>query len=606
MGDGSTCPVRHPTSQDGSARAREDEKQREDLQATYVQLLKELETERERRWKAEHAARRLADHIKDVQAKQNEENELKITAVAATGRLKEVLVNERDAKVRLQDQVTALQTQVAELQEQLSRARQAEDANRAAVRSLEETLAGQERQRLQQQAHEAKKIQESELRAAALARELEITRGNSKAQKGQIQQLQELLATREQQHKIETLSHQYSQLEDEFRLALQIEAGKFREIQTAFERVSAENAENKQLLVAAQKKDENTSVMLSELTALVKEQKGRITELSRAKQEQASQYRERVETLEASLEEARKRMVQFELLKQESTRLQSTVHAQESIIEGLKAERRLWGQELAQQGASLSQDRGRLEAKIETLQQEIVTLKKQLERETDLVKIKTKMVDDQTETIRKLKEGLLDRDEQIRAAREDTLKVQRTLEEQLAEERAAHQDLQEALEEMRHRKNDLKQQVSTLQAELETSQHAHQQLSARWREKSDLIGSLEKQVSNMKNTWEEREKRLTQERDQAKEAASLAIEKMRSMDDGFRRQLEAAEKSHREELAQVTQEKEQEVHIAEQKVLIVEEEMRRLLCETEQAKRTMEDKVKRLTQALGDLQSDLL
>ncbi|PVD20789.1 hypothetical protein C0Q70_18950 [Pomacea canaliculata] len=536
-------------------------------------------------------------------------------------------------------------TQVAELQEQLSRARQAEDANRAAVRSLEETLAGQERQRLQQQAHEAKKIQESELRAAALARELEITRGNSKAQKGQIQQLQELLATREQQHKqemaeryrldskelrevlqkevqlvekkhrqemtscqekIETLSHQYSQLEDEFRLALQIEAGKFREIQTAFERVSAENAENKQLLVAAQKKDENTSVMLSELTALVKEQKGRITELSRAKQEQASQYRERVETLEASLEEARKRMVQFELLKQESTRLQSTVHAQESIIEGLKAERRLWGQELAQQGASLSQDRGRLEAKIETLQQEIVTLKKQLERETDLVKIKTKMVDDQTETIRKLKEGLLDRDEQIRAAREDTLKVQRTLEEQLAEERAAHQDLQEALEEMRHRKNDLKQQVSTLQAELETSQHAHQQLSARWREKSDLIGSLEKQVSNMKNTWEEREKRLTQERDQAKEAASLAIEKMRSMDDGFRRQLEAAEKSHREELAQVTQEKEQEVHIAEQKVLIVEEEMRRLLCETEQAKRTMEDKVKRLTQALGDLQSDLL
>lgn len=47
------------------------------------------------------------------------------------------------------------------------------------------------------------------------------------------------------------------------------------------------------------------------------------------------------------------------------------------------------------------------------------------------------------------------------------------------------------------------------------------QLSARWREKSDLIGSLEKQVSNMKNTWEEREKRLTQERDQAKEAARL-------------------------------------------------------------------------------------
>nr|KAG5693086.1 hypothetical protein BaRGS_014036 [Batillaria attramentaria] len=142
--------------------------------------------------------------------------------------------------------------------------------------------------------------------------------------------------------------------------------------------------------------------------SLVKEQKGRIAELSRAKHEQATQYRERVDELEASVGEARKRMVQFELLKQESVRLQSTVHAQESVIQGLKAERRLWGQELAQQGASLSQDRGRLEAKIETLEQEVATLKKQLDKETDLVKIKTKMVDDQTETIRKLKEELLE------------------------------------------------------------------------------------------------------------------------------------------------------------------------------------------------------
>ncbi|KAK7478394.1 hypothetical protein BaRGS_00030398, partial [Batillaria attramentaria] len=34
------------------------------------QLLKELETERERRWKAEQAARKLADHVKEIQTKQ--------------------------------------------------------------------------------------------------------------------------------------------------------------------------------------------------------------------------------------------------------------------------------------------------------------------------------------------------------------------------------------------------------------------------------------------------------------------------------------------------------------------------------------------------------
>ena len=35
----------------------------------FQQLLKELEGERERRWKAEQAARKLADHVKDLQTK---------------------------------------------------------------------------------------------------------------------------------------------------------------------------------------------------------------------------------------------------------------------------------------------------------------------------------------------------------------------------------------------------------------------------------------------------------------------------------------------------------------------------------------------------------
>lgn len=53
---------------------------------------------------------------------------------------------------------------------------------------------------------------------------------------------------------------------------------------------------------------------------------------------------------------------------------------------------------------SLAQDRGRLEARIEVLSTELEEQKKQNERNTDALKIKSKIVDDQTETIRKLKE----------------------------------------------------------------------------------------------------------------------------------------------------------------------------------------------------------
>lgn len=53
---------------------------------------------------------------------------------------------------------------------------------------------------------------------------------------------------------------------------------------------------------------------------------------------------------------------------------------------------------------SLAQDRGRLEARIEVLSTELEDQKKQNERNSDALKIKSKIVDDQTETIRKLKE----------------------------------------------------------------------------------------------------------------------------------------------------------------------------------------------------------
>lgn len=55
-------------------------------------------------------------------------------------------------------------------------------------------------------------------------------------------------------------------------------------------------------------------------------------------------------------------------------------------------------------GASLAQDRGRLEARIEVLASELEAQRKQADRNQDALKIKTKIVDDQTETIRKLKE----------------------------------------------------------------------------------------------------------------------------------------------------------------------------------------------------------
>lgn len=58
----------------------------------------------------------------------------------------------------------------------------------------------------------------------------------------------------------------------------------------------------------------------------------------------------RLHSLEEELQQDRRVSLQLELLKKEKAQLMSQLTAQESVIDGLRAERRIWGQELAHQG----------------------------------------------------------------------------------------------------------------------------------------------------------------------------------------------------------------------------------------------------------------
>ena len=233
---------------------------------------------------------------------------------------------------------------------------------------------------------------------------------------------------------------------------------------------------------------------ISELSSLVREQKARLAELSRAKSEQVAEMRERVQQLEAHLDEARRRMIQFEMLKKDHDKLQAALHAQESLVAGLREERKVWSVELAQQGATLAQDRGRLESRIEALQVELSDAHKKSDRDLDALRIKTKVVDDQTETIRKLKDAIVERDEQIKDARAEQLRAQRELESQLSAEAAENQSLSDQLSRERSRRDELKSLVSDLQTQLADEQHAHSILQDRWHEKTDAIATVERQV----------------------------------------------------------------------------------------------------------------
>ncbi|XP_068093676.1 leucine-rich repeat and coiled-coil domain-containing protein 1 isoform X1 [Hyperolius riggenbachi] len=613
-------------------------------ESTYRALVQELDQERERRWKAEQLAVRLTENITALQSQAKEEKDINSMAVYATDRIKELLVKEKSAKSTLQVLLHQLKEENDRLASELKKSVDKQEEYQQVLRKMEDEVSKLETQKIQQEALEMKHMQEAERKVTASHREIELLRASVRQHKDKVQQLHELLTSREQAHrkelearvplhgpefqqalakelskeeqrhnqqrkdfqeKINTLTQQYADLEDEFRTALVIEAGRFKEVKDGFDSVTSELAEHKDALTRSRQKEKQSASLIQELTTMVKEQKTRIADITKAKQEITSELKNKIRKLEIVAEEEKQKTVQIQLLKQEKSKLISQLSAQESLIDGLKAERKIWGQELTQQGVSLAQDRGRLEAKIEVLATEIEALKKQNERDNDMLRIKTKMVDDQTETIRKLKEGLQERDERIRKLHAQNLEMEKALKEQSDERAIQLHELKEKLERQTERKEEIKLLLEEKEADLEDVKKAYSAMNKKWQDKAELLSQLETQVRQMKENYDAKEKRLIEERDKSLQHQKITMEKLHSVDDAFRRQLESILAAHQAELVKVARDKQKEIEAANERVYQVEEEMRQLLQETASSKRAMEEKIRRLTSALSDIQQDL-
>ena len=70
-------------------------------------------------------------------------------------------------------------------------------------------------------------------------------------------------------------------------------------------------------------------------------------------------------------------------------------------------------------------------------------------------------------------QALLEKDDEVKSAREETLRTQQSLEDQLAVEQASLQEANTQVERLTDRKEQLKEQVNDLQVELEESQRAY-------------------------------------------------------------------------------------------------------------------------------------
>ena len=142
-------------------------------------MSEDLDRERERRWKAEEAAGRLVEHVRNLQSQLSESQHQNNTIEKHAENL------EREVKER-QAEVEGLKSTEAKHLEMLRR--------------LEESGRLLECERELERSELYSRLQESEKRVAVHEREVETVRKEMKEFKRQVHQLQELLAKREKDH----------------------------------------------------------------------------------------------------------------------------------------------------------------------------------------------------------------------------------------------------------------------------------------------------------------------------------------------------------------------------------------------------------------------
>lgn len=223
--------------------------------------------------------------------------------------------------------------------------------------------------------------------------------------------------------------------------------------------------------------DQRTAAVVAELSALVRVQQDTIAAANAAEQQHAEAMHAATEALgaeraRAAAAEERVREV-GEALRHRTAQAESM----EAIAQGLRDERVLWGKELAAQGAALAADRGALEARVAAMTEQLERVTRERNEFEDSLRVKSKIVDDNVDSIRRLKQTLTERDTEARVAREDTERRMADITERLDAESVLSRQLQHDLERAADRKSELKARLADASTELERLRRENSQVS---------------------------------------------------------------------------------------------------------------------------------
>ncbi|KAL7746497.1 hypothetical protein RI367_008147 [Sorochytrium milnesiophthora] len=516
----------------------------------------------------------LRDAEKTIRGMRHKHDSLQQDAKAA-------LLRDQSTLSELRAALTSLEQQSAKQAEQLEQARQHERELEGALSQQEQQHRATEQQRAKTavkmlRENEALKVRMGEAQQQLVATQTtiqQLTRDLQQAQSallakeadvGQVKEHYEHRRARDvesatgalrQQHqdaltaiqqRLDKSMAAYEALEAEYRKVV----GEEKARSVALQQASTTTAEQRQQLAAAQRRDREQTSLIHELSAVIKEHKRQIDDLSEKLRDCQSVYDDKVQQLESKLKQSAKYKMDVRVAKKDHGVLQEMVSKQDAEVRRLNDEllrsKDAHGQQALkkQQMMQKNEEIVKLQCHLEHLEQE----KKQAEGEQqslrDALRVKEKMLDDQNDSIRQLKHAAAAKTNELRALQSELQKERGRFDEQRTHDDDTIRNLQHQVDELERTVERLHVLGEQYHQERDSAVEQAQALSTKLDERNAAIRAIESEVTNVKAMLQTKEARLGKQFALETRKKDVAIEELKSALEIAQDKLRAMEREH--------------------------------------------------------------
>ncbi|BHF78151.1 leucine rich repeat [Sparganum proliferum] len=404
----------------------------------------------------------------------------------------------------------------------------------------------------------------------------------------------------ERDSRVAEVSKKYAMLEDEFRSALQSETIRYDQL---FERtkLAEEKASRRQTeLEDADRNLKCAKDLLMRLNTDLKELKLTLHQERKKSGVSASIHKQETLTLKAQLQAQGVKIKSLEETLNESSKLRLEIRSLKEKVACLNSEN-IGLKEAQNRESSLRRDQEAMSAKIAEFSEQLPNLQAELDSARETVRVKTKIIDDQTDTIRTLKKELSEAREESKRVENEMRASRKKLEVQMTDCASENGTLREQVEKLLRRKDDLKDTIVDLRSSLEIVNEEKKKLETAMVERERQLDNMNDKLSEFEEFWKSKVVGLERQLERATLKVRELSTALHTSEQRYARHRAENEEALSAAAAMADVRVKQVEEASQSRILQLEGEMRQILQESAESKRKVEATLRSLAGSVSNM-----